>query len=179
MRRSWATLSSIFVGIKCVNEHYKCSSLVISRFLNGKSSTVKLWSKLLHSSTVSVSLLQCFSLPECLLWHDRCALTDPQFARSLLHITHTPSHQIFTYSKLNELLVLIVKMINSMEIEFASTKPAMFSSFPEAWVVLLYWRLPFRRKHNEVGKTNLQHKKSTDLEKLNWIATSCTPKNKD
>ena len=43
-------------------------------------------------------LLQCFSLPECLLWHDRCALTDPQFPRSLLHITLTPSHKIFTYS---------------------------------------------------------------------------------
>ena len=24
-------------------------------------------------------LLQCFSVPECLLWHDRCCLTDPQF----------------------------------------------------------------------------------------------------
>ena len=57
-------------------------------------------------------LLQSFSLPECLLWHDRCTLTDPQFPRSLLHITLTPRHKIFTYSPRNELLVLIVKMRN-------------------------------------------------------------------
>ena len=104
-------------------------------------------------------LLQSFSLPECLLWHDRCTLTDPQFPRSLLHITLT-SHRAAKYlhiphemNCLSWLWKWETVVEKATEIEFASAKPAMFSSFPEAWVVLLYCRLPFRQKHNEVGGT--------------------------
>ena len=146
-----------------------------------------------YSTVIMLSQLPCeiFSQWFCFYVVPRCCNVSPcqsvyfdttdavwripssEHARSVLHITHTEPQNISIFQS---------KWIacpdcengkycgKSTKIEFAPTKPAMFSSFPEAWVVLFYCRLPFRRKHNNVGKpTNLQHHKSTHLEKSNCI----------
>ena len=50
-------------------------------------------------------LVQCFSVPECLLWHDRCCLTDPQLgARSIgfAYYSHRATSTYFhTSDKMN------------------------------------------------------------------------------